>query len=39
VYKCGDCLSVPHYLSLFPITTERPDFHRPEFFQDIVFAE
>ena len=39
VYKCGDCLSVPHYLSMFPIATERPDFHRPEFFQDIVFAE
>lgn len=39
VYKCGDFLSVPHYLSLFPITTERPDFHRPEFFQDVVFAE
>lgn len=38
-YKCGDCLKEPHFLSLFPITTERPDFHRPEFFQDIVFAE
>lgn len=39
VYKCGDCLSVPHFLSLFPISTERPDFHRPEFFRDIVFSE
>lgn len=33
VYKCGDLLSVPHFVSLFPITTEKPDFHRPEFFQ------
>ena len=37
VYKCGDCLTTPHFLSLFPIRTENPDFHRPEFFQDIWF--
>lgn len=37
VYKCGDCLSTPHFLSLFPIRTETPDFHRPEFFKTFVF--
>lgn len=31
-YKCGDGLIKPHFLSLFPIATETPDFHRPEFF-------
>lgn len=31
-YKCGDKLSVPHYLSWNPIKTERPDFHSPEYF-------
>ena len=30
VYKCGDKLSRPHYLSWNPITTPRPDFHRPD---------
>lgn len=37
-YKCGDKLPVPHYLSWAPIGTPRPDFHRPEFFEDIVFV-
>ncbi len=36
-YKCGDALPTRHYLSLFPIGTEKPDFHRPEFFDRIVF--
>jgi len=31
-YKCGDDLPLPHYLSLNPINTRDPDFHRPEFF-------
>lgn len=34
-YKCGDGLSVPHYLSWQPIHSEKPDFHRPEFFGEI----
>lgn len=34
-YKCGDKLSQPHFLSLFPIKTEKPDFHRPEFFKTL----
>ena len=33
LYKCGDKANTPHYLSAFPIETEKPDFHRPEFFQ------
>ncbi len=37
-YKCGDQLPEPHYLSLFPILTEKPAFHRPDFFQPIQFA-
>lgn len=34
-YKCGDGLSKPHYLSWKPITSDHPDFHRPEFFSAI----
>jgi len=34
-YKCGDELSVPHFLSWNPIKTENPDFHRPDFFGTI----
>ena len=33
LYKCADKAKTPHYLSTFPIDTEKPDFHRPEFFQ------
>lgn len=35
LYKCADKAKAPHYLSAFPIETERPDFHRPEFFQEL----
>ena len=37
-YKCGDDLTVPHFLSWNPINTERPDFHRPEFFGTVKFT-
>jgi len=33
VYKCGDDLPVPHFVSLFPIDSPTPDFHRPDSFQ------
>ena len=33
LYKCADKAKTPHYLSAFPIETEKPDFHRPEFFK------
>ena len=36
-YKCGDDLTVPHFLSWNPIKTEKPDFHRPEFFGTVKF--
>lgn len=36
IYKCADKAKTPHYLSAFPIDTEKPDFHRPEFFQTLV---
>lgn len=39
LYKCGDRLSHPHYLSWRPVVSERPDFHRPEFFERVKFAE
>ena len=36
-YKCGDGLSTPHYLTWAPVRTEKPDYHRPEFFVDVLF--
>lgn len=35
-YKCGDALSMPHYLTWAPVGTPSPDYHRPEFFCEIV---
>ena len=37
IYKCGDELPNPHYLSLFPINTEKPSFHRPDYFGAFCF--
>lgn len=37
-YKCGDKLARPHYLTWSPVKTEKPDFHRPEFFGSLWFA-
>jgi len=39
LYKCGDNTGRPHYGSWQPIGTERPDFHRPEFFGELVIKE
>ena len=36
-YKCGDGTSRKHYLTWNPIKTEKPDYHRPEYFGDLVF--
>jgi hypothetical protein len=36
-YKCGDNLPDPHYLSWNPIGLSSPDFHRPEFFGEMIF--
>lgn len=37
LYKCGDHLSEPHFLSWQPIETPGPDFHVPRFFADLEF--
>jgi hypothetical protein len=37
-YKCGKDSKVPHHLSWNYIDSDRPDFHRPEFFGTIIFA-
>ena len=34
-YKCGDKTAHPHFLSWSPVSTEKPDFHRPEFFGEL----
>ena len=36
-YKCGDLLPERHFVSMFPIGTPKPDFHRPEYFEVIEF--
>lgn len=36
-YKCGDELQTPHFLSWKPIEIEKPDFHRPDFFDTLAF--
>ncbi|MBN1687411.1 MAG: hypothetical protein JW852_12195, partial [Spirochaetales bacterium] len=37
-YKCGDKLSVPHYVTWNPVETNTPDYHRPEFFGLLKFV-
>jgi hypothetical protein len=37
-YKCGDKLEVPHYVTWNPVGTEKPDYHRPEYFGIIKFV-
>lgn len=36
-YKCGDKLSVPHFLTWNPVKTDKPDYHRPEYFGALKF--
>lgn len=36
-YKCGDDTSPKHYITWNPIKTEKPDYHRPEYFGNLVF--
>ena len=35
-YKCGDKTAHPHYVSWSPIGTHKPDFHRPDFFGELI---
>ena len=36
-YKCGDATSEPHFVTWNPVGTEKPDYHRPEFFGSLNF--
>lgn len=36
-YKCGDKTAHPHFLSWSPVGCPTPDFHRPEYFGEIIF--
>lgn len=38
-YKCAGRTANAHYLSWAPINTLKPDFHRPEFFKNIVLSD
>ena len=35
-YKCGDETPIPHFGMWSPVGTETPDFHRPEYFGELV---
>ena len=37
-YKCGDECEIPHYGSWNPIGTPEADFHRPEYFGELVIG-
>jgi len=37
-YKCGDMLSVPHYVTWSPVGTENPDYHQPKYFGELKFV-
>ncbi len=37
-YKCGDKTAKPHYGMWSPIDSDKPDFHRPEFFGTFQIA-
>ena len=38
-YKCADGSRWMHYVSWSPISTPKPDFHRPEFFGTLIFEQ
>lgn len=35
-YKCGDETEAPHFGMWNPVMTETPDFHRPEYFGELI---
>ena len=37
-YKCGDKTVNPHFLAWNAVETAAPDFHRPEFFGEMILA-
>lgn len=36
-YKCGDLTEAPHYLAWSPLSSETPDYHRPQDFGTLKF--
>ena len=38
-YKCGDLTATPHYVCWSPVGTSTPDFHRPEYFGELIISE
>lgn len=38
-YKCGDNLTVPHFLTWKPIESDSPNFHLPKFFHNLKFEK
>ena len=36
-YKCGDLTEREHYLAWAPLTSEKPDYHRPQDFGGLIF--
>jgi hypothetical protein len=36
-YKCADGTDSKHYVTWNPVKTDIPDFHRPEFFGELIF--
>ena len=39
LYKCGDKLTKPHFLSWKPIDAPAPDFHLPQYFRTVQFSK
>ena len=37
-YKCGDYTEYPHYGVWNPIPLEKPDFHQPDYFGEVVLG-
>lgn len=37
-YKCGEKTIQEHYFSWNPVDSITPDFHRPEFFGELIFG-
>lgn len=37
-YKCGDMLTIPHYVTWNPVGTDKPDYHQPAYFGLLKFV-
>ena len=36
IYKCGEDVKRNHFVTYAPIDTPKPDFHRPEYFEEFI---